>query len=357
MGDLKVEPFEVPTIDNENLEVLPVRKEKPRTQLQANHEGKINILTISMEDLINERMEEAKNKKYLQLPYKCTDCIVAFEFEDAFKEHRDKKHNATEGSIVCTICKTAHSSQLSYNDHWKRHMRRYECAECGKRNKNIPPILGHYNETHVNIPVEYSCKLCDYRTNSYRSYRYHLDKHRTGNVQCKECGNIFVHTSGLKTHIRAVHKAIAYLHKCDVCGKSYKRRSALFTHKQTHTQTGAYCASCDLTFKTQSTLIQHLKMSSKHVSDDLKRFICDECGKKFLTKASLVSHIDFDHLKNRKYSCDKCSKVFKYKNGLKSHMLHVHENVRPPRNKICDQCGRGFTSTAILKNHIRTHTG
>ncbi|XP_038220385.1 zinc finger protein 660-like [Zerene cesonia] len=357
-SDSKMEPFDISTVDDSHtMEMLPAKKKKPRTQFQANYEGKINIVTISMDELVNERLEEARNKKYLQLPYKCADCIVAFEFEESLNEHMDKKHNATDGSLVCSVCKSVLSTQLSFNEHCKRHMRRYECVECGKRSKNVYPILEHYNEKHGNIPVQYSCKLCDYSTDSNRRYRYHMDKHRTANVQCKECGNTFVNTTGLKNHMRTIHKALARVHACDVCGKRYRRRNSLLAHAQTHTHTHAYCESCDRTFRTHTTLLNHLKMHSKHVSDDVKRYICDECGKKFLKKRSLQDHIDFDHLKNSKYSCDKCSKVFKCHSGLKRHTQYVHEKVRPPRNKMCDHCGRGFTSTSILISHIRTHTG
>ncbi|XP_073966740.1 zinc finger X-chromosomal protein-like [Choristoneura fumiferana] len=51
------------------------------------------------------------------------------------------------------------------------------------------------------------------------------------------------------------------------------------------------------------------------------------------------------------------AQVFKNSVGLKRHLSYVHEKKRPPRDKICDYCGRGFTTLAILRAHIRTHTG
>jgi hypothetical protein len=39
------------------------------------------------------------------------------------------------------------------------------------------------------------------------------------------------------------------------------------------------------------------------------RFVCDECGVRFLSKSSLQQHIDYVHLKTNKYQCAKCQKV------------------------------------------------
>ncbi|KAL0803305.1 hypothetical protein ABMA28_017215 [Loxostege sticticalis] len=328
-----------------------------KTKLSEKYEGKIAIVTLSTEEMMLERERDAMKESYLKLPYKCENCITGFDHELTLKEHVEKRHGEKKGSFVCEICKSVLSTVTSYREHSKRHFRRYECQECGKRNNNVYSVVKHYNEQHGTIETNYTCQECGFTTDSHRGYRYHRDKHKQ-KAACAICGSTFVGRAGLKVHMYTVHKHSSRVYSCATCPKVYNTKSGLAAHTATHSTTNAaFCVQCGTHFRTEQGLAHHLKTHSAHICDDDKRFTCDECGSKFLTKTALQEHIDFVHLKNIKHECAKCPKVFKNGSALRRHENFVHKKLRPPRNKICDHCGRGFTTLSILQSHIRTHTG
>nr|XP_032528074.1 zinc finger protein 665-like [Danaus plexippus plexippus] len=386
--------------DKKELKNKPVKRNV--SSLQKQYEGKIRIVVLSQDEMLEERQVEAKKPSYLRLPYKCDLCITAFDHELTLKSHIESRHNKS-GEYECCVCKSHLSTKISFDEHYKRHFRRYECIECGKRTNNLYPLLKHYNDNHGLIQLEFSCKTCDYKTDKYRVFRYHLEKHRQSNVECDLCGKTFVNNNGLKTHLYTVHGQSSRVYGCDKCNKVYKAKSGLSAHIATHSSpvycrdcdtrhtstvhgqssrvygcdkcnkvykaksglsahiathsSPVYCRDCDTHFRTPHGLRHHLKTHSRHVEDNDKRFVCKDCDLKFLTPKSLREHVDWVHLNDTKYECDSCSKVFKNKNSLKKHFQYVHEKKRPPRNKICDHCGRAFTTLQILRSHIHTHTG
>ncbi|XP_052746346.1 zinc finger protein 16-like [Bicyclus anynana] len=332
---------------------------KPREVNGMCYDDKITIIVLSEKEMLDERKMDGLTRRYLKLPYKCEKCITSFNHELMLDEHNEKKHKKAKGSFVCNICESVFNKKLSFEEHYKRHYRRYECIECKRRFNNVFPALKHYKESHGNVDMNFKCKLCDFTTESYRSLRYHRDKHLRDKVECEQCGNTFVDANGLRVHMLNVHKLSNRIYSCDPCGKVYNNIQSLNAHiRLTHKQTSApYCVTCDLSFRTEAGLKHHLKHTAAHVSEDAKKFSCTECDTKFTTKRQLQEHVDWVHRNCTTHTCSKCSKIFKNEKNMKRHILFVHDKVRPPRNKICDHCGRGFTSTQTLISHIRTHTG
>ncbi|XP_045456398.1 zinc finger protein OZF-like [Melitaea cinxia] len=346
------------SLDLEQEIPLKAKKEKrkvgkPKIPVQKKCEGKIRIIFLTTKEMLEERKAMTLKKNYLKLPYKCEYCITSFDHELSLKSHMEKRHSKKNG-IQCKICNSVLSTKIAFNEHYKRHFRRYECIECGIRHNYVEEILKHYNEKHRGIKTIYSCKLCDFSAESHKVYRYHWEKHRTTNVECELCGTTFVHKNGLRNHMSTVHGQIKRMYSCAECGKQYRAKSGLAAHAAIHAPSPAYCADCDADFTSQLTLKHHLKHHSKH---NERRFECNECDAKFIVKKSLQDHIDWVHLNNMEHACNKCNKVFINSGSLKNHIEYVHEKKRLPKNKICDHCGKGFTSLSILRSHIRTHTG
>ncbi|CAH2217165.1 jg24920, partial [Pararge aegeria aegeria] len=242
---------------------------KPRSQ---KCEGKVRIVVLSEHEMLEDRKLDASNSRYLKLPYKCDKCITAFDHELNLIEHLEKRHKKEPGSLVCNICESVLNTKLSFEEHYKRHYRRYECMACGKRNNNVYSVLKHYNDTHGKVDMSFTCKLCDFTTESHRSYRYHRDKHRTAKVECQQCGNTFVNKAGLRVHMLTVHKQSSRIYSCEPCGKVYRTKSGLSAHMTfTHADTApAYCVACDLSFRSEWGLRHHLKTASRHISEEDK---------------------------------------------------------------------------------------
>ncbi|XP_045541229.1 zinc finger protein 729 [Papilio machaon] len=344
---------------------LKVKKVKSKekkvkgTKRGPNYEGKLKIVLLTYEEMMEERKKESAKISYINLPFKCEDCVIGFDHEVTLKMHIIQRHSNKEKGYICDICNSVLSTEASLKEHKKRHIRRYECLECGLRKADLHYVIKHYKEEHGSIHTMHTCVDCGFTTESNRTYRYHREKHRS-KKKCRQCGNTFANPSALRTHVFTVHSKSGRTYICPVCGKTYRAKSSLVAHQTLHA-TGpspdSFCVSCKIHFRNAVALKHHLKTHSKHVRDSDKKFTCEECGLKFLLKRLLEEHIDWEHLKREKYVCEECTKVFKNKSALKRHKSYVHDKKRPPKNKICDHCGQGFTTLQILRTHVRTHTG
>merc|ERR1712183_156461 len=101
-----------------------------------------------------------------------------------------------------------------------------------------------------------------------------------------------------------------------------------------------YCNLCYHDYKYSSSLIQHRRKVHKseeeiktfddiELSEELLKFHCKLCDKKFLTENILSHHTLYRHREEKKeeVSCDYCKRVFKWKNrrNLKKHIRDVHK--------------------------------
>ena len=130
---------------------------------------------------------------------------------------------------------------------------------------------------------------------------------------------------------------------CDFCGKIYLSRDPLRIHLKTfHTKAQVYCDLCPNSYHLKYNLRIHLQKTH------LKNFyVCDVCGFNSFRKFPLKLHIK---IHQPKVKCPICDKLV---TDIKTHKLRVH----PAKNKlyICDVCGftAGYKST--LEQHKTIH--
>ncbi|XP_037299357.1 zinc finger protein OZF-like isoform X2 [Manduca sexta] len=296
----------------------PLKREKK--DIEESYVNKLLVTILSGEEMEKEREKQRTEDKYLKRPFKCEKCIVAFDHEINLRSHVEQKHKQTCGGFVCKICESVYDSDVSLKAHNKRHYTRFKCKECDKQYLDERSAVLHYREKHTKGLQLYKC-------------------------QVEDCG--------FETH--TVHNKSSVF-KCEKCDKQYKQRSGLSVHMQSaHSgDCTAYCDKCRRHFRTEQTLARHLRHHSSHVD---KKYMCDECGARFVTKGNLKYHIEWAHLKMANYKCIQCSKVLRTSRSLRRHIEFVHENKQLPRDKICDYCGKGFTSASYLRTHVRSHTG
>jgi uncharacterized Zn-finger protein len=173
------------------------------------------------------------------------------------------------------------------------------------------------------------------------------------NYPCIECPKQFNYKSQLRTHMYTHTDEKPF--RCAICDKKFTTASHLKQHMLTHTGEKPFkCETCKHGFTTNRARNNHIL--GKHMN--IKPFACDKCDKMFSCKANLTKHILKIHDDIKPHVCITCEKSFFTKWHLQQHILTHNEIIDDENVKyLCDQCGRKFIGASLLKTHKRVHTG
>lgn len=173
---------------------------------------------------------------------------------------------------------------------------------------------------------------------------------------CTVCTYSTLCCSNLKRHMKTHQPKVKYIEQdqfvCDQCGKQFVSRYGLNLHNRTiHKKTFKFvCETCGKGFNQKFQFTNHCR---KHIRLTIK--FCPICKEKCSSHDSLIEHFESCHQKTdldpdqEQFRCKFCLTLCASKKALYSHVKGKHE----PPTYFCKHCDSKYRWRSSLKAHLK----
>lgn len=322
---------------------LKKRKNKVKHDCQCDYcELKFQTMQAAMKHVQKDHPDMLEDFAKIHLQTQCQYCELKFLNKVHLYSHKREAHPET--------LPTGQRELYNINDGLPYHADR-QCPHCPKILKN-----SHRYKDHVQIHLSgldrpFGCDVCEKTFTKSYSVRSHKKKHEISEMPllCNLCGSTFQtefdYDEHSKTHVIETRKVTIRKWKrkpvdpnfsgmCSLCGKNYTKKSAYVYHiENAHVDEEKLlkCPHCPQTFTKINAQESHLAL---HLPPTLE---CTHCTKKFPTPFYLKRHIRSQHLADnmKDFVCNQCGKGFNQKDAYEGH-LNMHAGLKPFKCRYCE---------------------
>ena len=309
---------------------------------------------------------KSENQLAMAEGHECTSCGKIFKKKGNLKNHKCKSEQQAEN---ITEDKNNEDDNVVKNlENVKNEGKELVCDKCSCSFKTLENLQTHQKSKEYSENTKYDCDTCESQSCTVASLVQHkILLHGLKYHKCNFCDKKFITPKFLETHINECHT-----NSDEDDNISEENFDQLELYK---------CAVCnDIEFQTYfdfkaHTITLHLDMELAieipKIDDQLKGHLCGECGKIFVKRTSLKSHLsnehgqedlsdndgdetNFDSLLDFESNSNFESEIDPKDNdnsGEKDASLPMSEVNDEEENK-CDSCDKFFVSPQSLKAHI-----
>lgn len=296
-------------------------------------------------DIAEKQITE--NIELLMQKHTCKLCGKQFEWKSGLSRHIKHFHLANKlKCYTCGICNQSFHKQVGLTLHLKLHEEKSVTETMPTTIKQKQKISELYSNI-ISETVYSSDSDCEYEV-----LQTIVKVKPDAGSKCRFCSKTFVQSESMQRHLNK-HKNIFdnKIELSDNLDLVQPDESPLSDNyfdpehmEMSKSKPEKYCDKCDKSFKSSSSLANHLKMH-------LKQFV------------ALKKHQNSVLLSKKQYPCQLCNKVYLRQMHLDNHMVaHEKEDMNaaaPDKTKnkqyLCMVCGKAYGRSSHLSVHKRTH--
>lgn len=293
--------------------------------------------------------------------FNCLRCSNDFDDVDSYLEHMQNGNCAYK--FKCTICSNRYPSSKALERHKLHHSKIFQCAHCDRsyNNKNSLKVHMQRGEHRTTFICKFCLKVFLNKGSRNTHSWYHCPKN-TGRFECDICKSKFTKRIDIIKHMLVMHSPKTFkpndngTFNCSRCKGEFVGQDAILNHVQLRNCVKKMqCQKCKKKFAL-SRIDGH---DCGQRSGEIKAFKCQLCDSAFKTNYTLMMHMRRGEHRTS-FECDYCHKIFQGKGSYVSHYKNFCKKNKPserrpelPTSFECKACDRNFDNLGSYLTHSK----